>query len=535
MMNDTADFLVIGSGIAGLVYALQVAEHGQVVIITKKKDKESNTNYAQGGIASVFGSQDSYDSHYHDTIEAGAGLCHEEEVKYMVYNGPAVINQLIDIGVAFSETKKGNPDLGIEGGHSHHRIVHAHDFTGQEIERALLYQIKKHPNIKVLQKHIAIDLITEHQTPGRDYSKGIHCWGAYALDVKKKKVEIVRARTTLLATGGCGRIYLHTSNPNIATGDGIAMAYRAGAKIANLEFMQFHPTTLFSPGAESFLISEAVRGFGAVLRTQKGEQFMKNYDERAELAPRDIVARSIDNEMKRSGDRCVLLDLSHIKASLIRERFPNIYQKCLKLNFDITSDPIPVVPAAHYMCGGVVVDRMGRANIDKLFVCGEAAFTGVHGANRLASNSLLEAVVFSNNAARAAIKMNKSRSKKTPEIFPWSIEGTFNQDEWVYIFHDRQVIKSVMWDYVGIVRSSFRLARALRRLNVIVEEVEEFYRKTTVTNDLIELRNIASVAKLILQCAMSRRESRGLHYMTDYPKRDDKFWKHDTLISIPVS
>jgi len=535
MMTSMVDYLIIGSGIAGLSYALQVAEYGQVVIITKKRDKESNTNYAQGGIASVFGSKDSFDSHYHDTIEAGAGLCHEKEVKYMVENGPEVINKLIEVGVAFSGSKTGRLELGIEGGHTHHRIVHAHDFTGQEIERALLYHIKKHPNIKVFQKHIAIDLITEHQTPGRDFSKGIHCWGAYVLDIRKNKVKIIRARTTMLATGGCGRVYLHTSNPEIATGDGVAMAYRAGAKIANLEFMQFHPTTLFSPGSDSFLVSEAVRGFGAILRTKKGEAFMKNYAERAELAPRDIVARSIDNEMKKSGDPCVYLDLSHLKDSKIRDRFPNIYQNCKKLNIDITSDLVPVVPAAHYMCGGIVVDRNCKTNIENLYVCGESAFTGVHGANRLASNSLLEAVVYSTTAAKTAVEQNKSESKKLPEILPWNIEGTFNQDEWVYILHDRQFIKSVMWDYVGIVRSSFRLSRAARRLNVILEEVEEFYRKTTVTKDLIELRNIAVVAKLILQCAMSRRESRGLHFMTDYPNRDDMFWQHDTLISIPVA
>jgi L-aspartate oxidase len=534
-MNKQIDFLVIGSGIAGLSYALQIADYGSVIIITKKKDNESNTNYAQGGIASVFDSKDSFEAHYNDTIDAGAGLCHEEAVRFMVSHGPDVIKQLIDIGVAFSRTQKGKFELGIEGGHSHHRIVHAHDFTGQEIENALLYHVKQHPNIKILQKHIAIDLITEHQTPGRDFSKGVHCWGAYVLDIKKNRVKTILAKTTLLATGGCGQVYLHTSNPMIATGDGIAMAYRAGAKIANMEFMQFHPTTLFSPAGRTFLISEAVRGYGAILRTKQGEAFMKKYDDRAELAPRDIVARSIDSEMKKSGDPCVYLDLTHKKAKEISERFPNIYNNCLKSKIDITKDLIPVVPAAHYMCGGVVVDKKGRTNIERLFVCGEAAFTGVHGANRLASNSLLEAVVFSNMAVKAAVKLKKEEEIFFPEILPWNDEGTFNQDEWVYIFHDRQVIRSVMWDYVGIVRSGFRLARALRRLNVIVDEVEDFYRKTTVTNDLIELRNIATVAKLILQSAITRKESRGLHYMTDYPKRDDKFWRHDTLISLPVS
>ena len=534
-MNIVTDFLVIGSGIAGLSYALQVAEHGQVIIITKKKDKESNTNYAQGGIASVFGSDDSFDSHFEDTISAGAGLCHVDSVRFMVDNGPKVIKQLIDVGVAFSGRKKGKLELGIEGGHTFHRIVHAHDFTGQEIERALLYHIKKHPNIKVLQNHIAIDLITEHQTPGRDYSKGIHCWGAYALDIKKNKVKCILASTTMLSTGGCGQVYLHTSNPQIATGDGIAMAYRAGAKIANMEFMQFHPTTLFNPAGPAFLISEAIRGFGGILRTKAGDAFMQKYDKRAELAPRDIVARSIDTEMKRSGDLCVYLDLTHKNARELRSRFPNIYQNCLKAKIDITTDLIPVVPAAHYMCGGVVADHYGQTNIDRLFVCGEVAFTGVHGANRLASNSLLEAVVFFNTAASAALKIKSNFNGKFPVILPWNEEGTFNQDEWVHIHHDREVIRKMMWDYVGIVRSNFRLARAQRRINLIADEVEEFYRKTTVANDLIELRNIATVAKLIIQCAVSRKESRGLHFTTDYPEKDDKFWKHDTLISIPVS
>ena len=403
-MKKHTDFLIIGSGIAGLSYALQIAEYGHVIIITKKTDKESNTNYAQGGIASVFDKEDSFDAHIRDTLDAGAGLCHDELVRYMVRRGPKVIQQLIDTGVAFSQTKRGKLELGIEGGHSHKRIVHAHDFTGQEIERALLYQIKKHPNITILEKHIAIDLITEHQTPGRDFSKGIHCWGAYVLDIRKNKVKTILATATLLATGGCGQVYLHTSNPQIATGDGIAMAYRAGAKIANLEFMQFHPTTLISPGAESFLISEAIRGFGAILRKKNGDAFMSLYHARAELAPRDVVARSIDHEMKKSGDPCVYLDLTARKPKEIRDRFPNIYQRCIRLNIDITREWIPVVPAAHYMCGGVVVDKKGQTNIGRLFACGEVAFTGVHGANRLASNSLLEAVVFTINAVKAARK-----------------------------------------------------------------------------------------------------------------------------------
>lgn len=534
-MKIQTDFLVIGSGIAGLSYALKIAEYGEVIIVTKKQDKESNTNYAQGGIASVIDRTDSFEAHIRDTLTAGAGLCHEKAVTFMVSKGPKMIRELMKIGVEFSKTKKGKLELGREGGHSKNRIVHAHDFTGQEIERALLYNIKKHPNIKILENHIAIDLITEHQTPGRDFSRGVHCWGIYALDIKKNKVKTILAYVTMLATGGTGQVYLHTSNPAIATGDGIAMAHRAGAKIANLEFMQFHPTTLYSPGNKTFLISEALRGYGGILRDKTGKAFMKKYHEMRDLAPRDVVARAIDSEMKKSGEPSVYLDLIQMNADETRQKFPTIYKECLRLKIDITAEWIPVVPAAHYMCGGVVVDFKGRTNIDRLYACGEVAFTGVHGANRLASNSLLEAVVFSSEAVKTAAKRRRNFTGSVPEILPWNDEGTFNQDEWVYIFHDRQVINSLMWDYVGIVRSGFRLARAWRRLQVIAEEVEDFYRKTPVTNDLIELRNISTVAKLIIQSAMTRKESRGLHYMTDYPDRDDKFWKHDTLISLPVA
>jgi len=533
-MRVLTDFLIIGSGIAGLSFALKIAKYGSVILITKKKDKESNTNYAQGGIASVIAKSDSVQSHLNDTLKAGAGLCHEQAVKYMVSEGPKAIQQLIDIGVHFSQTKNGFLDLGIEGGHSKKRIVHAKDFTGQEIERALLHKIKSNPNIQMLENHIAIDLITEHQTVRRDFSKGIHCWGVYVLDIENNKVKTILARATILATGGCGQVYLHTSNPSIATGDGIAMAYRAGAKIANLEFMQFHPTILLHRKSNSFLISEAVRGYGAVLRDKNGKTFMNEYDQRAELAPRDIVARAIDSEMKKSGDHCVFLDLTHKDAIKTKARFPNIYQKCLELKIDITSEWIPVVPSAHYMCGGVVVDMNGRTSIDRLFACGETAFTGVHGANRLASNSLLEAVVFSNRAVTQSKKLKMNLKTQIPKILPWNAEGTFNRDEWVYIVHDKHVIQSVMWDYVGIVRSNFRLARAWRRLNIIASEVEDFYKKTMVTSDLIELRNIATVSLLITQCALMRNESRGLHYNTDFPKRDDEFWKHDTLISKPV-
>jgi L-aspartate oxidase len=533
-MRFETDFLIIGSGIAGLSFALKVAEYGRVLIITKKEDKESSTNYAQGGIASVMAKTDSIESHIADTLSAGAGLCHEDAVRFMVSHGPEAIRWLIDMGVTFTYKKGKTLALGREGGHSRNRIVHAHDFTGQEVERALIYHAKNNANIEIWENHIAIDLITEHHMPKPDYSKGIHCWGAYALDTESNRIKAILAHATMLSTGGCGQVYLHTSNPVIATGDGLAMAYRAGAIIANLEFMQFHPTTLFHSEANSFLISEAVRGFGAILRNKKGYPFMKDYHPQKDLAPRDIVARAIDNEMKRSGETCVFLDLTHKNGEQIKERFPNIYSKCLNYKLDITKEWIPVVPAAHYMCGGVVVDKKSRTNIHQLFACGEVAFSGVHGANRLASNSLLEAIVFTQPAGKAAGKLFQETKNPFPQILSWNIEGTFNQEEWVYIVHDRHVIKSVMWDYVGIVRSSFRLSRALRRLEVIASEIEAFYKKTTVTNDLIELRNIATIAKLIVQCALSRKESRGLHYTTDYPMRDDKFWCHDTLISNPI-
>jgi L-aspartate oxidase len=534
-MKIETDFLVIGSGIAGLIFALESAPYGRVTIITKKEDKESSTNYAQGGIASVVAGTDSFESHIQDTLTAGAGLCHPDTVRLMVEKGPAAIRKLLDIGVEFSMTKNRLLDLGREGGHSQNRIVHARDLTGQEIERALLAKIKQIPNIQILENHIAIDLITEHQTPKPDYSRGIHCWGVYALDTHQNKVNAIIAKATVLCSGGCGQVYLHTSNPSIATGDGLAMAYRAGSKIANLEFMQFHPTILFHQEANSFLISEAVRGFGAILRNKNGRVFMPEYHPDRELAPRDIVARAIDREMKKSGDPCVYLDLTDLNSQDIREKFPNIYHTCLNLKIDITREWIPVVPAAHYMCGGVVVDIQSRTNIERLFACGEVAFTGVHGANRLASNSLLEAVVFAQQATQVARDYVQTSPPLIPDILPWNYEGTFNQDEWVHIVHDRNIIRSVMWDYVGIVRSDFRLARAWRRLNVIAREVEEFYKKTIVHSDLIELRNIATVSQLIIESAMTRKESRGLHYNTDYPQRDDKYWQHDTLISKPVT
>jgi L-aspartate oxidase len=536
-MEVVSDFLVIGSGIAGLFYALKVADYGQVVIITKKEKAESNTNYAQGGIASVFSPDDSYELHIQDTLNAGAGLCKREAVELMVREGPKKVEELIKIGVEFTRTQNGRLDLGMEGGHSRRRIVHAKDLTGREIERALLEKVANHPNVRIYEHHVAIDLITEHHLVGIDKSKkldNIHCWGVYALDSKTGEVKKFLSKATLLATGGLGQVYLHTTNPLIATGDGVAMAYRAGAKIGNMEFIQFHPTTLYNSGSPAFLISEAVRGFGGILQTKQGEDFMKKYDPRGSLAPRDIVARAIDAELKKSGDEYVYLDLTHLNPDSVKERFPHIYEKCLEFKIDITKEPIPVVPAAHYSCGGVVTDLWGRTSIVGLYAAGEVAMTGVHGANRLASNSLLEALVFSERAAIDSVKFVKENFFKFPNIPDWIDTGIFNTEEWVLISHDKREIQQLMWDYVGIVRSTLRLERAKRRIELIANEIEEFYKKTKVTAEItaeiLELRNLATVALLIVRSALMRKESRGLHFTTDYPERDDKNWLKDTII-----
>jgi len=525
-----SDFIVIGSGIAGLCFALKVAAYGQVSVITKKEKAESNTNYAQGGIATVSSSDDSFELHVADTLNTGVGLCHRGAVEVLVREGPERINDLIRMGVEFTRNQ-GHLDLGREGGHSKNRIVHARDRSGWEIERVLLHSISQHPNITIYEDHLAIDLITEHHL-GQPLEKGkpIHCWGAYALDVKNNSVKAYLAPVTVLCSGGLGQVYLHTSNPPIATGDGVAMAYRAGATIANMEFIQFHPTTLYNSGSPAFLISEAIRGFGGVLRTINGEEFMQRYDQRGSLAPRDIVARAIDSELKKRGDSFVLLDLRHLPREKIREQFPHIYETCLsKHKLDITREPVPVVPAAHYSCGGVSADLDGRSSIRNLYACGEVSMTGVHGANRLASNSLLEAVVFANRAGRDAVK---SYRQAPPAIPPWDESGTFDAEEWVLIEHDRKEIQQIMWDYVGIVRSDLRLERAHRRMRLIREEIENFYKGTKVVEGLIELRNLATVADLIVRSAIKRKESRGLHYTTDYPERDDEHWLRDTLISI---
>ena len=537
-MPKTWDFLVIGTGIAGLSFALKAAQYGPVAIITKKTDRESNTNYAQGGIASVITPDDSFDLHIEDTMEAGAGLCHPDIVERVVRDGPVRIQELIDWGAEFTKTQDQNGveklSLGREGGHSRHRIVHAADLTGREIERSLVEAAQNSANIQIYEHHVAIDLITEHHLSDKAQVRkpGTHCWGSYALNTKTGKVERILAKATLLATGGAGHVYLHTTNPSIATGDGIAMAYRAGAEIANLEFMQFHPTTLYHPEARSFLITEAIRGYGGILKGHNGQAFMAGYHDLKDLAPRDIVARAIDREMKKSGHPCVYLDITHKPENETREHFPNIYAKCRSLGLDITQEQIPVVPAAHYMCGGMVTDLTGCTSIQGLYGSGEVTCTGLHGANRLASNSLLEGLVFSHQAVGHAVHFIGSRSAHVPpEIPSWNDEGTFDSEEWVLIAHDHLEIQTLMWDYVGIVRSDTRLVRAQRRVQMIAEEIEAFYKKTVVTPELIELRNIATVAVLIIKCALLRKESRGLHYTTDYPELGPEYGKRDTVLS----
>ena len=527
-----SDFLVIGSGIAGLSFALKAANTGTVTIVTKKEHKDSNTNYAQGGIAAVWDSQDSYDKHVQDTLIAGAGLCREDAVRMMVREGPDRIRELIDWGVRFTRSKQKSEtySLAREGGHSLARILHYKDITGREIERALIQATREHPNITILENHMAVDPITEHHTEQENKVEGLHCYGSYVLEKETGQVIPYTAGNTLLCTGGAARAYLHSTNPDIATGDGIAMAYRAGAKVANLEFIQFHPTTFYNPEQESFLISEAVRGHGAHLYNTRGERFMLRYDERAELAPRDIVARAIDTEMKKHGDSHVLLDITHKDAEEVKTRFPNIYQYCLDNKYDLTRERIPVVPAAHYMCGGVNVDLDARSSIEGLFVIGETSCTGVHGANRLASNSLLEAVVFSHRAIEYICSHPHSPVHVPVDKIPeWDASGTENTEEWVLIAHDRRELQELMWDYVGIIRSNIRLQRAYRRVLLINSEVEDFYRRTRVTSGLLELRNLSMVSYLMIRSALQREESRGLHYTTDYPGAKESEC-HDTLL-----
>jgi len=525
------DFLVIGSGVAGLSFALRAAERGSVGLITKKDRAESNTNYAQGGIAAVTSDEDSFDLHVKDTLVAGGGLCREPVVRTIVEEGPARVRELIDLGMKFQETMAitddGSPayDLGKEGGHSKRRILHAKDITGQEIEKALLGAVADEPRIEVFEEHIAVDLIT---TQKLGYAVENRCLGAYVLNKQEGRVETFSAGAVVLASGGCGKVYLYTTNPDVATGDGVAMAYRAGASVANMEFIQFHPTCLYHPQAKSFLVSEAVRGEGATLRNEAGEAFMADRHPLKELAPRDIVARAIDSEMKRTGADCLFLDITHKPAPFTIDRFPNIYKRCLEFGIDITKERIPVVPAAHYQCGGVVANIDGETDIPGLFAIGEVACTGLHGANRLASNSLLEALVL---ARRAADKLIAGPPPSADyEIPEWHSGDATDPDELVVVSHNWDEIRRLMWDYVGIVRTNKRLKRAKKRVANLQEEIVEYYWDFLVTADLLELRNIMTVAGLIIECALRRPESRGLHYNLDYPDPDPEWAQRDTVL-----
>ncbi|HQQ51735.1 MAG TPA: L-aspartate oxidase, partial [Spirochaetota bacterium] len=505
-----------------------------VHIVTKKKDFDSNTNYAQGGIASVFDPHDSIELHIQDTLISGAGLCNEQAVRILAESGPKRVQELMDWGAHFSTQTNQNGsvtlDLGREGGHSHNRIVHAKDLTGQEVERALLDAIAKIKNITIFENHTAVDLLTQHQLKlaGRHTNNSVSditCYGAYILDNTSGVVHIFNAAYTLLATGGIGQIYLHTTNPDIATGDGIAMAYRAGALIADMEFIQFHPTAFYQPGNKerSFLISEAVRGEGGILVNSRGERFMDTVHPLKELAPRDIVARTIDMELKRLGDTCVFLDISFKDKDFLISRFPTIYRYCLESGVDMTKEPIPVVPAAHYLCGGIVSDLNGKTSIENCYVSGESACTGIHGANRLASNSLLEGIVFSHRAyCHIQETFNPELKATIPEFPQWDKKGTFDLEEWILIQHNVEDVKRIMWDYVGIMRSNLRLERAERRIALLEDEIQDYYKRSTVTSRLIELRNLVTTAKLVVESALLRKESRGLHYNINYPQQDEK-------------
>ncbi len=526
------DFVVIGSGIAGLSFALKVAPRFRVAIVTKRWAAESNTNYAQGGIAAVTGADDSVELHVKDTLAAGAGLCRETVVRQILTEGPARVAELIELGMRFSEEDGESPDgerlfdLGCEGGHSRRRILHAKDATGREIERALLAAVAAQPNIRVFEEHFAIDLITTRKLgqPGEN-----RCVGVYVLDKMAGRVETFAARAVLLATGGCGKVYLYTTNPDVATGDGVAMAYRAGARVANMEFVQFHPTCLYHPKAKSFLVTEAVRGEGGVLRTVDGVEFMDRHHPLKSLAPRDVVARAIDSEMKRTGAAHVLLDITHKPARFIIDRFPNIYQTCMKFGMDITKEPIPVVPAAHYQCGGVMATVDGETDIAGLLAVGEVSCTGLHGANRLASNSLLEGLVC---AHRAAEKILAAPPEFCELAMPeWQPGKAQNADELVVVSHNWDEIRRTMWDYVGIVRTTKRLERAQKRIALLQEEIQQYYWDFVVTSDLLELRNIATVAELIVASALQRAESRGLHHNLDFQKADPAWAQRDTLLS----
>ncbi|MBQ6667281.1 MAG: L-aspartate oxidase [Bacteroidales bacterium] len=518
-MMKEVDFLVIGSGIAGLSFALKVADYGKVCVLTKADAAEGSTRYAQGGIAAVIYDTDSFEKHIQDTLVAGAGICDEETVRMTITEAPERIKELIRYGIRFDKRPDGLYDLHREGGHSNFRILHHKDNTGAEVERGLLEEIHNHPNIELIENQYAVEIITQHHL-GKwvtHHTPDIECYGAYVLDSRTKKVETYLAKVTLLATGGSGNVYTTTTNPLTATGDGVAMVHRARGKVADMEFVQFHPTSLYHPGEKpAFLITEALRGAGAILKTIKGEEFMQKYDSRLSLAPRDIVARAIDNEMKISGAEYLYLDARHLGKRALMEGFPNIFAKCLDLGINISNDMIPIRPAAHYQCGGILVDRNGESSIRHLYAAGECSRTGLHGGNRLASNSLLEAIVYAHNAAMDAIRKIKDISI-CHEVPDWNAEGLVFNEEMVLVTQTRKELQELMSNYVGIVRSDLRLKRAYDRLSLIYKETEDLYKRSVLTEELSELRNLIACAYLIIRAASQRKESIGLHYSVNYP------------------
>ncbi len=522
--REHVDFLVLGGGVAGLSFALEAAPRGRVLVLTKRNRQEGNTQYAQGGVAAVLGADDAFPLHVEDTLVAGAGLCHRDAVEVTVTEAPERIRWLQSLGVEFDREGPDRLHLTREGGHSRRRVAHAKDTTGMEIEKRMLAACVA-AGIRIEEDQVAIDLITSERSGAPGPNRAL---GAYVLDRETGRIRTVTATVTVLATGGAGKVYLYTSNPDVATGDGVAMAYRAGASVANMEFFQFHPTCLFHPDAKSFLISEALRGEGGILRNKAGEAFMVRYDPRKELAPRDIVARSIDAEVKRRGDDCAFLDMTHLPKSFLLDHFPHIYQTCKEFGIDMAVQPIPVVPAAHYQCGGVVTDLHGRTGVPNLLAVGEVACTGLHGANRLASNSVLEGLVFGRRAALAAIELLAS-GQPPPPVPDWNSGDALTPDEGVVVAHNWDELRRLMWNYVGIVRSVKRLERAAARLRILRSEIREYYWRYQVTPDLVELRNLADVALLIVQCALRRGESRGLHFLLDHPTTDNRFLK-DTVI-----
>ncbi|MBM4397137.1 MAG: L-aspartate oxidase [Deltaproteobacteria bacterium] len=527
----TTDFLVLGSGLGGLAFALEAAEAGRVVVATKRDANESNTRYAQGGIATALGQDDSFELHVEDTLHAGAGLCHPDVVDLCVRSAPENLRWLIDKGVSFTKLSPDTAleesfDLGREGGHSRRRVLHAEDLTGREVERVLVERVRAHPNVTLLEQRMGLDLWHRQDPDGAPRVQG-----AFLIDRRDGRVEAIGARATVLATGGAGKVYLYTSNPDVATGDGVAMAWRAGARVANLEFFQFHPTCLYHPQAKSFLISEALRGEGGILRRLDGTAFMSSHHADREMAPRDVVARAIDHEMKRTGDDHVALDMTHLDGAFLEQRFPNIFQTCLDFGVDLRTEPIPVVPAAHYQCGGVLTDADGRSTVRGLYAVGEVAATGLHGANRLASNSLLEALVFGRRAAADL----KSRLRDLPEPVTgeppaWMTRVAARDAESVVVSQDWEEVRRLMWNYVGVVRSNRRLFGARRRLDVLAQEVRDYVLTAPLTPDLAELRNLVTVARLIVECALGRAESRGLHCNVDYPDLDDARFRRDTVL-----